>query len=52
MRYTRISDNLGVYRDDDCTIFMVTDRESKYERVVCCALSKEEIEKLRKELGR
>lgn len=52
MRYIRISGNLGVYQDGDCTIFMVADRESRDERIVCCALNKEEIEKLRKELGR
>lgn len=51
MRYIRISDNLGVYQDGDNTIFMVRDRESEDERVVCCALDKEEREKLREELG-
>lgn len=52
MRYIRISDNLGVYQDGDNTIFMIRDRESQDERMVCCALNKEEIDKLIKELRR
>lgn len=52
MKYIRISDNLGIYQDGDNTIFMVRDRESEDERLVCCALDKKEIVKLRKELGR
>lgn len=50
MKRIRITNDLGIYQDDDDTVLMVRDRESKDERMVCCALNKKELEKLIKEL--
>lgn len=50
MEHIQITDELGVWTVDDIIVLAIRDRESKGERLVCCALNKEEVDKLIKEL--
>lgn len=52
MEHIQITDELSVWAVDDVIVLAMHDRESENERLVCCALNKEEVDKLIKELRR
>lgn len=52
MDYIQISEDLALIKERDCIILTVRDRESNDERRVFCKLGNQDVEKLRKGLGR
>lgn len=52
MDYIQITKNLALIKEHDRIVLAVRYRESNDERRVFCILSDQDVEKLRKELGR